>query len=967
VPSTEDRIASFGPFRLAATARRLERDGVPVLVGDRALDLLIALLDRPGEVVRHRDLVASAWRGLVVGDGSLRVHISALRKALANGEGEPCYVKNVSGQGYSFVGPVVFETVAMPVPSLGAQTTSSSRRLTPPQRLARMVGRDHDVRSIVAVVLDKRFVTVLGPGGAGKTTVTVAAAHELQAKFADGVCFVDLSEVPDGRLVSSTVATSLGLTLETADVVPTLLDQLRALKILLVLDNCEHVVEVAASLAETIFREAPGVHILATSREALRVEGEHAYWLPTLECPPPDPDADADSVLEYPAAQLFMERFRAGGGRLGFDSTMARLVAAVCNRLDGMALAIELAAGRAGSHGIAATLRLVEQDLELDWSGRRTAHPRHQNLRALLDWSYGLLIDAYQRALEQLSVLVGAFDIDAARAVVEAGLDTLQIIDSLVSKSLVSVELGFDGSTKYRILETTRAYAREKLLESGKADATFRRHAEYFANLLDLHHGGHIDLDYAARAPALREHLGNVRAALEWCFSRRDTMADPTLSVTMAAAAAPMFFELSLLSESLRWSEAGLAALDDATRGGRRELILTTIWAISSMWVRDSSEVLTATARGLELALALDASAHRLRLQALRHMVMTRAANFRGTLESAADWDVCAKKVGDEGCLSISDLLVAQSRHYLGDQASACRHFESGFARAGERSLQMCGMDQRVRALVAWSRAIWLSGFPERAVNVARESVASAERSGKPLNTCFALLFTIPMHLWRRDWSCAQALLDQLAEHTHWRALEPFHATADAMQGAVNIGRGEIQAGIDVLLGLRGRMGDECLNFMGTSIACFLAEGLIAIDRTAEAAATLRSARQANLRGGDAAQLPELLRLEALAQVEESASGGQAIRLLRRSCDLARQQGAMSWLLRSATALARVHMLQGDLALAQGLVEPIYGRFTEGFESHDLEAARQLLRELDLEHRATRRSARDTGGPSQRR
>ncbi|SFN50355.1 winged helix-turn-helix domain-containing protein [Variovorax sp. OV329] len=952
MPSTDDRIASFGPFRLAATARRLERDGLPVLVGDRALDLLIALVDRAGEIVSHRDLVASAWRGLVVGDGSLRVHISSLRKALATGEGEPCYVKNVAGQGYSFVRPVVFETVAMPVSSSAAQSAPSSKRLTPPQRLARMVGRDHDVRSIAADVLDKRFMTVLGPGGAGKTTVTVAVAHELQEKFADGVCFVDLSEVQDGGLVSSTVATSLGLTLETADVVPTLLDQLRALKILLVLDSCEHVVEAAASLTETIFREAAGVHILATSREALRVEGEHAYWLPTLECPPQN--LDADSVLEYPAAQLFMERFRASGGRLGFDAAMARLVAAICNRLDGMALAIELAAGRAGSHGIAATLRLVEQDLELDWNGRRTAHPRHQNLRALLDWSYGLLVDSYQRALEQLSVLVGAFDIDAARAVVEAGLDTLQIIDSLVSKSLVSVELGFDGSTKYRILETTRAYARERLLESGKADATFQRHAEYFANLLDLHHGGHIDLDYAARAPALREHLGNVRAALEWCFSRRDDMEDPTLSVTMAAAAAPMLFELSLLSESLRWSEAGLAALDDATRGDRRELILTTIWAISSMWVRDSSEVLTATARGLELALALDASAHRLRLQALRHMVMTRTADFRGTLVPAADWDVCAKKVGDEDCLSISDLLVAQSRHYLGDQTIACRHFELGFARAGNRNLQMCGMDQRVRALVAWSRALWLSGFPERAVNIARESVASAEGSEKPLNTCFALLFTIPMHLWRRDWSSAQARLDQLAEHTHWRALEPFHATADAMQGAVNIGRGEIEAGIDVLLGLRGRMGDECLNFMGTSIACFLAEGLIAVGRTAEAAATLRSARQANLHGGEAAQLPELFRLEARAQMEESANGEQVVRLLRRSCDLARQQGAMSWNLRSATALARIHMLQGDLALAQSLVEPIYGRFTEGFETHDLKAARQLLRELDVEHRATR-------------
>jgi predicted ATPase/DNA-binding winged helix-turn-helix (wHTH) protein len=945
-----DRVASFGPYRLSPATREFERDGVPLALGDRALDILIALVDRAGEVVSHRDLIACVWRDLVVSPGNLRVHMSALRKALGDGEAGSRYIENVAGQGYCFVAQVVRRISVAPLVRATEFPDAARKRQVLPPNLARMVGREEDTRRIAEGLMAERFITIIGPGGMGKTTVAIAVAHAMREEFAGEVCFVDLGAIADPRLVGATIASSLGVAIQTTDPVPTLLDYFRTLRILLVFDNCEHVVDSIAPLLETIFRETSTVHILATSREALRVEGEHAYWLPALGTPPPESRLEAEHVSTYPAVKLFLERATASGGRFELDDQSAPLVAGICGRLDGMALAIELAAARAGSYGVAATAELLNRNLSLDWHGRRTALPRHQTMRALLDWSYGLLADRSQRALRRLSVLVGSFNAEAACAVVReepaSEAMAIEILDTLVSKSLVSVQAGDDGSARFRILETTRIYAREKLLESGEESDVARRHAEYFTRLLDSRHGGQIDLAYTGRADALREHLGNVRAALDWCFAQREKDFDPPLAVGLAAAAVPMFFELSLLGESCHWSEAGLAALDDATRGGRRELILSSTWAISSMWSRGSDDVLSAIARGMELA-PPDEPAQRLRLQATKHMVLTRRADFRGSLEAALDWEVAAMQTGDVTCLAISDLLQAQAWHYLGDQSSATRHFEAGFARAGDRSLQLCGMDQRMRGMVAWSRVLWISGFPDRAVKAAREAVDIATGSGRPLNTCFALLFSTPMYLWRRDWTGAQAVFDQLVAHTHWDILKPFHATSLAMQGATLIGRGEPERGVAMLLGLGEKMKDECLNFMSACVACFLAEGLVAVGRAAEALTVVRNARKRALRGGEAAQLPELLRVQAEVLLSVSpANEARAIRMLERSCRIARRQSAPSWELRSALALARIRVRRSECEETHRSLSTIYSQFTEGFGTRDLEAAARMLLEV---------------------
>src|SRR3984957_17210565 len=386
-----------------------------------------------------------------------------------------------------------------------------------------MVGRDDTVRSLAQQLQAWRFVSIVGPGGIGKTTVAVSVAHALVDGFDGAVFFIDLATLTDPQLVATAVASTLGFIVRTQDPVVGLLAFIGDKKMLLVLDHCEHVIGVAAALAERVVSEAPQAHILATSREALRVEGERVHLLYSLDCPPEGAGLNADEALAYPAAQLFMERAAASGHAEALSDIEAPIVARICRRLDGIALAIELAASRVGSAGIRGTAELLDNRFGLLWRGRRTALPRHETLNAMLDWSYSLLSEREKMALCRLSVFVGGFRLQAAGCVAsetEAGeADIIDAVASLVAKSLISTTV-IDESTYYRLLDTTRAYAAVKLAERGEADRIARRHAIFYSRFLE--HDETIqslfgEHDLSGYAP----HIGNVRAALGWTLSDR--------------------------------------------------------------------------------------------------------------------------------------------------------------------------------------------------------------------------------------------------------------------------------------------------------------------------------------------------------------------------------------------------------------------------------------------------------------
>ena len=431
-----DEVVSFGPFRLYAAQRLIERAGAPLHLGARALDILIVLVEQASKVVSKNDLMARVWPGVTVDEGSLRVHVAALRKALGDGEAGARYVTTLSGQGYCFVAPV--SRSGAPRPPVLESSTKPDHAHNLPARLTRMVGRDQIVQEISDQLKTERFVTIAGPGGIGKTTVAVSVGHELLAAFAGAVHFFDLGPLNDPLLVPSAVASTLGLLVQSKDPTPGLIAFLRDKRMLLILDSCEHVIETAAALAERIFEEAPQVHILATSRESLRVEGEHVHRLLPLGSPPDDAGLTAAQALGFPAVQLFVERAIASGRRFELNDSDAPVVGGICRKLDGIALAIELAAGRANACSIQETMALLNDRFKLLWEGRRTALPRHQTLSATLDWSYNLLSEHERLVLSRLSVFVGIFTLEAARAVAAADdVDETQVVTAEIGRAHV--------------------------------------------------------------------------------------------------------------------------------------------------------------------------------------------------------------------------------------------------------------------------------------------------------------------------------------------------------------------------------------------------------------------------------------------------------------------------------------------------------------------------------------------------
>ena len=540
-------------------------------LGARALDILIALISTPNEVVSKKDLMSRVWPDVTVEEGSLRFHMASLRKALGDGKDGARYITTLAGRGYCFVAPVSRASSPRDDAPVAAANFPHANL---PSRLSRMVGRDDDVLKLSAQLIASRFVTIVGAGGVGKTTVAVAVAHHLAEAFAGSVLFVDLGMLSDPKLAATAVASMLGLSVQSDDATPGLIAFLKSKRILLILDTCEHLVEAVAALAASIMEAAPQVHILATSREALRIEGEHVYRLDALACPPDDPGLTAAAVQQFPATQLFVERAVASGARLDVSDVEAPIVANICRRLDGVALAIELAARRVESYGLQQTAALLDQRLTLLWLGSRTAPPRQKTLQATLDWSYELLSELERAVLRRLAVFVGHFTLDAALEVVtSATLDRSTVfgaIDSLVAKSMVATR-PIGAMMRYRLLDTTRAYALEISIDDAEAADLAVRHATYYRRWLEQTGTEWATLSTGTERAPHFAGLNNVRAALEWCFGES---GDVKIGVELAAAAAPVFLAMSLLTECHRWSERALLALDDGSRGGREEMQL---------------------------------------------------------------------------------------------------------------------------------------------------------------------------------------------------------------------------------------------------------------------------------------------------------------------------------------------------------------------------------------------------------
>lgn len=939
----ESWVASFGPFRLSAAARLLEKNGVPVHLGGRALSLLIALVASAGQIISKAKLIAQVWPDAVVDEGSLRVHMVAVRKALGDSPTGATYVTNVTGQGYCFVAPVT-RSQADALPAGIASRTDLPNGL--PSRPMRMVGRDATEQLVRTDLLQHRFVTIAGPGGMGKTTVAVSVAHAMLPAFEGAARFIDLAPVSEDAYVSSTLAATFGIPGHSGDAASGIVNFLRDKRMLLVLDSCEHVVGAVAELAERIFREAPQIHILATSREALRVEGERVHQLLPLAFPPAGAALRAEEALAYPAVQLFVERAAAGATRFELGDAEATAVAQICRELDGIALAIELAAGRIEAYGVQGVAALINKSITLLWHGRRTAVPRHQTMNAALEWSYNLLTDLERAVLRRLSVFVGFFSLEAAQFVVGQpdanDRDVVEAVANLVAKSLIAADAG-GKAIRYRLLDSTRVYALRKLIECGESAPVALRHATHYRTVLER----------AALPGKVMVHraeiLGNLRAALDWSLSDG---GDVEIGTALAAQAAPLLLEMSLLSECRTWTEKAIASLGDAMRGTRREMELQASLGQSLMFTSgNSEEVRRAFLRGLELAEALEDAAFQLRLLGGFGTLLLRMGDFRGALELARRAEAVARTMDDPAALGTAYSMLGVTLDLTGNIADAEKFWEAALRGPGEahriRTARL-GFDHRIHALSGQARCQWLRGECDHAAAVAQYAIEQAELLDHPVTLSIALIWAGSVFHWRGDWSRQEEIIDRLASHAAKHSLSPYLAVATGLRGEVEIKRGRPDVGVNLL---RDSLQAVHVNRYEMRTAVFinaLAEGLNDLRQHAAALAAIDEAIALIERQGGYLKMPEALRIKG----EILANTHRADSQLAEQCFLdaiqwSERQGALSWQLRAATSLARLQSRQGRVQSARLVLAPIYGRFTEGHDTADLVVARDLLEKLD--------------------
>ncbi|QOZ53953.1 winged helix-turn-helix domain-containing protein [Bradyrhizobium sp. CCBAU 53338] len=939
----QDSAISFGAFRLFPRSRLLEKDGVPLHLGGRALDILIFLAERAGEVVDKRELVKRVWADVNVDEGSLRFHITSLRKALGDaGEGAR-YVVNVPGRGYCFTAPLLRAAPAEVRTSAVAPSLQSL-----PAPLARMIGRDDAVEKIAAELSLHRFVTIVGPGGIGKTSVALAVAHGQQAGFEGQVCFVDFGALTDPRLVSGTIAAALGLTISSGDPIPGLLQSLRSRRMLLLFDSCEHIIDDLAPLAERMVREAPALHVLATSRESFRTEGERVYRLFPLDCPPQRDGLSMADVLAYPASQLFVERITESLSEFELSEEDAPLVADICRRLDGIALAIELAAGRVNAYGIAGTASLLDSRFSLLWRGRRTAIPRHQTLSAALSWSYDLLPAAESATLRGLSVFVGPFTLEAALAVAASqGIDeaeAVEAISNLLSKSLIATSPA-ERRLRYRLLDTTRAFVGDKLVESGESARVARAHADYFRDFLHDISVKSTGMQSTGGFLPYADHLPNVRAALTWSFSEA---GDRAVGVDLAAAAAQFFLELTLLTECHSWTQQALASADGID--SRKEMTLQAALGVSVMFTQGNTEgVRSAFTRSLHLAEGLDDLHWQLWLLRGLHIYLTRVGDFHGALGTGVQGESVARKLNDPTSTLNVEWMLGVAHHLIGNQDKAVQFCESAMVHnPGSQRLNIghLGYDDRIVALVALARGLWLSGRPDRAIEAARYTVREAEQLEQPLTLGIALIWTIYVFLWVGDWTSAESLIERLIDHAARHFLGPYHAVGIGQKGELLLRRGDIAGGIEHLRRSQATLYATRHRIMTTVFATALAEGLAAQNQAGEALRTIDEAIAQIGDHGESFDMPEMLRVKADILVQ-SARTTEAETWLQQSLALSRRQGARGWELRGAMSLVRIWQQAGRKRDAQALLAPLVAQYHEGLSSRDLIAAKALLSVLN--------------------
>lgn len=906
--ASDDTLLHFGGFTVNVSRHLLFEGDKPIRLGSRAMAILLALLERPGALITKEELVRVAWPETFVEEVNLRVHLAAIRRALRDAADKPAYVANVSGRGYRFIAPVR---------GAGSPPVANARPpVALPGNLVQLFGRDEALRTVTDMVTMRRMVSVVGPGGIGKTALATAAAQKLAGRFADGGAYVDLSTPGDGHRVQPELLRALGGSAG---------DRPPDLHKLLLIDSCDAQIDEAAVAVEAVLRAVPRVHILATSSEPLRVTGEHIYRLAPLDLPESD-DIGLDEAMTHAAVRMLIERIQAGNETLRSSDRDVRNLVAISRELDGLPLAIDMAAARIQVFGLQEVRAQLERGIEFLTDGGRTVAPRHRTMRGLLDRNHDTLIEDERVVLYRLSIFAGAFDLADARAVATCDkIDDRRLIAALgglVAKSQLATSRSA-RAVKYRLARPLRAYASERLAGSQDRPRVAERHAE----LVQSHV---VDVLAAwpklSRAEWLELHgdlIEEVREALAWCLSAE---GNPRLGATLAARSAPLMLRAGHYDEMRGHA---LGALQQGSELApdlqfRLHLQLATLTEDRSGPLRvEAWHLIAADRLRRRIATAWADAEHLL----VRAALALRAGHLDRAVRVSRLSHARARAASRTELARAADRLAAEAQHYAGANADAAKL--AGSLITGPEwklpaSLAIVTSHPHGAMRVTEARRLWLQGKADQSRHLLFEALNYAAEHG-PWALCEAIgLGACPLLFWYGEDDRAAGYITKLertAEHAglpHWASWAGLYRK---VMVHIAVREGRHSDGVILL---------QPVSFLQAETWVTLTASLRGLSLDIERASGWCR--------------PEIMRAAALAEVAKG-NPEAGTRILQDAIALASSQGALAWELRAAMSLARLWSNdRRDAAL--DLLGGVVDRFTEGSGTSDLVAAKGLLRRI---------------------
>ena len=916
---SQEETLSFDGFCLFPRRRILLKAGRPVRLGARAMSILIELTARAGQVVPERDLIGVVWPGSWIESGTLRVHMSSLRKALGRTNSGAAFIRNRPGEGYLF-GGLVERSIAPTSGRFGVPRRAEFL----PRPPTSLVGRDEIIDHLLQAVEKNQLVTVTGSAGIGKTRLAVAIGERtIQRNYLP--YFIDFSTLSDPARALDTIASAMGLPVRQGRLVETIVALIGTTRVLLILDNCEHVLQSVRAIAEQARKSNSDVRLLATSREPLGLQWEYEWHLGPLEIPPSGAFT-ADEAVCFSSVRLFRDRVSSFPD-FEFDGAVDAIVD-ICRRLDGIPLAIEMAAAHAGMFGTAEVERSLKEALEPLPFGRRTTVARHRTLSDALEWSYHLLQPYEQAFFRRIAIFGAGFDAQAALAVTRSDVMDIQSVEELLSglerKSIIS---SGPKTAPHRLLQPIRAFALRKLRQTDEYCLVARYHAEFVHSRVSDSAGSR------ERSPDVRHgapHIDDIRQALDWAFEEG---GDARLGIELTARSAGIWFELSLLDEYKTRARRALDRLPvtEDTKLNRMRLcaalghaLLHTDGPVPSM-----AEAFSET---LRLSDELGVEEHRTRAYWGICSQMIVSGDYQGALEKAKEFCRVAELSGDRYAKSVSKRMAALALHNLGKSGIASGLLEEILV-APERSERRqidspFALDDRVASRAFLAVTLWIVGRYEAAVEAASESIGEAVSIGHVPSLCYALAISAcPLSLWSGDLAAAKRHVTLLLERSKESRL-PFWNLWGRSYQVVIANRENVSLNAQPYLAISDKHPGPMLEAIATMCPEISDPSIYE-----------------NASGQSGWCRAELLRVkgERMLRADAGRSGQEAERTILEALELSKSQGALAWETRACLSLARLWSGSGRRREALDLLRDVCARSELGNHNGDLLAARELV------------------------